>query len=48
MKDNEEYRAKVRDRNISYADPFDLVKIVNQKVGKKPFPNVSDSFIFWY
>lgn len=48
MKDNEEYRVKVKERNIAYADPFDLLKIVNLKVGKKPFINVSDSFTFWY
>ena len=48
MKDDDAYRAKVRDRDISYADPFDLVKIVNLPVGKKPFWNVADAFAFWY
>ena len=48
MKDNQEYHNKVKERNISYADPFDLVKIVNWKIGKNPFDNVAAMFQFWY
>lgn len=48
MKDDEKYWTKIKDRNITYADPFDLVKIVNLKIGKNPYSNVKDMFNFWY
>ncbi|MBL7788911.1 MAG: hypothetical protein JNL75_03650 [Chitinophagales bacterium] len=48
MKDDTKYWMRIRDRNISYADPFDLLKIVNQKIGKHPYHSVSDMFAFWY
>lgn len=48
MIDDSKYWTKITKSKVAYADPFDLVKMVNLKTGKQPYNNVKEMFQFWY